>query len=638
MSLQDQVIRPGVAIPTSNQSMATNMLFWNDIDFSQVLPSPFVALAMVASTSGANPSNTVPNIPTLETLPNEVLIEIVRQLSPEDQIKIAFAVPHLFMNSNRFHMFFDDATYQLNLSAYSLNTSVEELGRWPLLLEAIANRVSLEQIRRMLDLYEELCTARQVDPHVFLNSNFPSDRPANMPPAGPDFPVLRRNLLTPLHVAIAFQRLDVIEYLIERGANIRQEVTGITLRENPLNPLQYAITLIATWEQQFGAASPFLKIVCEDISLGLLHYFPALSAYADDYQRLEPEIEDALLGGADRLVTILLERAEISDVELDDVARLARQNLRNLVLDRILNGRFEMQEALTHILRFGAQFTQTLGFLNGTWDSMTFAGVMNQQIEHAAIGLRWELETRSQTLDSAARFVVGLSASDQHLHLVLPLAQVLIDVNEFDGQIHLLVNSIMAGQDAAMIRHWLLNNTTAAGGVALRYAIYVRDRTSTAFIAERLIRVGENIDNQLPLDSPHCPTGNNRRRQYWWANALTFSLAERNYPAAAQLLSLGADPTMVPTNIRHRVRKVRDRLSTGVISDPVHYIFEGMEIPDGSVPTNQEAIQAFSYVFTHMLDNPEHPLPPYPRHSRVPHLPSDHPENDSADDYIEGEY
>ncbi|KAI1310700.1 hypothetical protein F5Y03DRAFT_403064 [Xylaria venustula] len=641
MSLKREVIRPKVAIPTSNQSMASeNMLLWNDIDFSQVLPTPFVALAMVASTSGANQSNSVPDIPALETLPTELLIRIVRQLSPADQIKIAFVVPHLFMNSDRFHIFFDDANYQLNIPTYSSNTSPEKLDQWPLILEAIASRVSLEQIGRMLDLYEELCIARQVDPHVFLNSDFPDNRPSSM--AGPDTPMVLRNLLTPLHVAIVFQRKDVIQHLIDRGANIRQEVLGISGR-NSLNPLQYAILLISTWERRFDEASPFLKFICEDIALGLLlTYFPEVSAYTDDHQALTPEMRDALLGGSDRLVTLFLERAETSANEFDDVARLARQNLRNLVLERILNSGFPMPDALRYILRSGAQITQTISFLNGTWDSMTFAGVMNQQVEHAAIGFRWEWETGSQTLHAAAQFLLGLTASDAFLHLVLPLAQVLIDLNDVDNQVHLLVNSIKAGQEAFQIRNWLLSNTKAAGGVALRFSIILRDRTSTAFIIERFIRAGENIDAQLPLNSPHSPANNvddPHRFPYWYANALTFSLAERNYHSAAQLLSVGAAASLVPTNIKHRVRKTRDRLSSGLILNPVHYIFKGIEMPDGSEPTKHEAIQAFTYVFTHILDNPAAPLPPYPRQRRNPVLPTDHPQNDSDDDvyYSENE-
>ncbi len=592
---------------------------WNDMDFSEVIPNPFLTLAMMAMPSEGGNVN-------LQSLPPELLIQIARELSPEDKIATAFAFPDHFMNPNRYHIFYDDAARQLEIPTYISVSNLVEQERSPLVLAAISNNFSVDQIRHILDLYEEVSRARKVDPHVFLNSAFPNNRPADLPPPSPDSVEITRNVLSPLHTAVAANRLDVVRYLIQRGANLNQTIANINFPNS--NPLQYALDRVASWGTYYRTFDPDRNSALEDIALELAYHSPALSSYNEDLEELTREMQVAIQGGRERIALHLLEK-EKENTLLDDVSR---QNLRNRVLQQILGNHRgnSMPQTLRYILEDGARYKETQHYMNSIYINMIEEALASMNLEHAVICYTWEIETNAETMPTSNHFVCMYAREDTSLDIVQALARVLVELNQEETQTLVLMNAIYGTQDSFATRRWLLANTNAINGVTLRFATCFRDRTTTAFIIQRLIDSGRSIDEELPANTPFSPRPADAGS--WFNTPLTYALSQQNYHAAAQLLSLGADPNMVPPNIRHRIRLTRDRMNTGRIDNVVQFIFPGIELGDGTWPTQGETFQAVSYVFSRLLDDPEFPLPAYVRPRRRQDRPAEHPDNDSEDE------
>ncbi len=116
------------------------------------------------------------------------------------------------MNSDRFHVFYEDAHHQLiAIPTWIHEPERIERGRRPLILVAIAHMFSVNQIRHILDRYEGFCRASQIDPHAFLNSTFPDNRPADLPPLSPRSRNRMRSVFS-FHVAVLFRRRDIVKY------------------------------------------------------------------------------------------------------------------------------------------------------------------------------------------------------------------------------------------------------------------------------------------------------------------------------------------------------------------------------------------------------------------------------------------
>ncbi|KAI0518081.1 hypothetical protein F5B22DRAFT_654400 [Xylaria bambusicola] len=618
------------AVSSESGGLSTgDTLIWNDIDFSGVIPSAFASLAIGTSPSAGR------SMTNLQSMPTEVLIEIAKAMSPADRVSAAFAYPDLFINSNRYHVFYDDAIAQLAIPTYIL--SGPEHNRQPLLLEAISHGYSVEQIGFLLDLYEEVCVASNVDRHTFLNSSFPDNRPEGYqppsPPPNPEnpesntpVPVMVRNLFSPLHVAIASQRLDIVRYLMQRGADLEHIVTRPTLVA--LTPLQYALNHLSPTQAFFAALSQSQRDILMEIASEILNHSPNLSAYTTSLVELSREMFLAMRAGAESIVLTLLERAAPPiDLPLDATQRL--QTVRNRALQCLARSQRPMPRALLHVLNEGAVWDHRHG-------SATGAAIEANNVQHAVISLRWEIVNNSSTLAHSIQRICR-ATSGANIAIVQALVQVLVEYNQEEAQLRVLLsamnnvarNEVLA--DGQSMRDMVLR-TIPLNDTALRFAICFRDRSTTAHMVRMFVERGRSIDDRLPRDSllapPACPG-------HWFETPLTYALALNNYCAASQLLSFGASPSRVPANIRHRVRTVRHRINSGMISHIEDFLFQIMDtLIDGSRPTIEEAREALGYVFAKMLDDPEHPLPHYNRTLLYPEREADHPYNDSdSEDY-----
>ncbi|KAI1272857.1 hypothetical protein F5Y07DRAFT_378596 [Xylaria sp. FL0933] len=397
------------------------------------------------------------------------------------------------------------------------------------------------------------------------------------------------------------------------------------------------LSFIVAWPKYFVRFDQKRKAAHAEIAFELLNHCPTFSAYSRDNQRnqgLTQEFDMALISGLEPIVLLLLERGEAENDELDDQARQIRQASKDAMLDRMLYVQFPMPQALRLMLERGSRFTHSRAFIIGTAGSLTEAALGRYgSVDNALVAFRWEIETQDPTLPASVRALTALAVSDSNLDNVKRFARVAVELNYREAQVRFLLNAMHAGEDAVRTREWLLENTSAGDAVALRYAILLFDITSAGSIIRRLVDLGQDIDAPLPLNSHHSPTpAPYGSCGYWYEAALTFALSSRNYHAAAQLLSAGASPEMVPPNVRHRVRVVRDRINAGIIDNPAFYIYR-VVLEDGTVPVpiGAETDRTLNYVFARMLDDPNFPLPYYVRQTRHPDLPADHVENDSSD-------
>ncbi|KAK5626122.1 hypothetical protein RRF57_001837 [Xylaria bambusicola] len=619
-------------VSSESGSLGTeNTLIWNDIDFSGIIPNPFVALAMMATHSGGSNTADPVNHSSLHDMPTEVLIEISNAMSPVDRISAAFAFPDLFINANRYHVFYDDAITQLNIPTYIL-FGVEH-DRRPLLLEAISHGFNVEQISFLLDVYEEICVARNIDRHTFLNSAFPDNRPADPQPSSPgsnsgsdaDELVTARNLFSPLHIAIGSHRLDLVRYLIQRGADLDHLVTRpISV---PFTPLQYALYHLSPMHTFFSALSQSQRDILIDIASELLTHSPNISAYTTSLAELTREMFLAIEAGAEPIVLTLLERTAPT-IGLPAITGQQIQILRSRVLQYLANNQRPMPRALRYVLNEGALWTETDEYRDNVRRSATHAAIDANNVEHAVISLRHEIENKSSTLTYSIRRICHLSGAGAHLAMLQALVPVLVEFNQEEAQLRVLLSAMTnVPGNGPLVRDMLLGTTTIINDTSLRFAICFGDRTTTAHIIRVLVERSQSIDDRLPRGSLLAPP---ILSGHWFETPLTYALSLNNYHAASQLLSFGANPSRVPANIRHRVRIARDRLNSLIIDDVMGFVFQvdGVQM-DGSQPTIEETHQALDYVFVRMLDDPAHPLPHYSRAIRNEEQPADHPDNDS---------
>lgn len=637
--------QPGVSSET-DRLKTEDMLIWNDIDFSKAVPDAFIALAKmaIASAGGSGPS-------TIQSLPTEMLMKIVEELSPPDRVSTAFAFPDLFLNVNKFHMFYHDAHAQLAIPTYRVEGSEQQIeqGRQPLLLEAIPLGLSVEQIEFMLKAYEEVCLELGVNHHAFLNSDFPDNRPEDQrmsdveelapgPGSSPD-PAFQnspdssisidsqdnpREMFTPLHVAVASARLDIVQLLLKQGADVERSVVRDYIP--PSTPLEYALWRLTPGAQYFYEISEADRPIVVEIAAELVQHSPFLSAYSLDFQPLTREMFLATEGGAEAVVMTLLMR----NSPVINHQQLERD--RATVLELILQNRRPMPHALRYILEDGAQFMKTNGFLYRTCGSMATAAMTVENIQHAVIALRWEVEHNCPTLLNSIDRLCSLAVSDKEIVMVGALSQVLDSLNQEETLVRLFLMTFADPMgDTLNTRDMLLRNTNIVSGTTLRFSIVFSDRRSIAYIISQLIARGRSIDEKLP---PFSLLNPDSKKGHWHETPLTYALSLNRYDAAAELLSVGADLTLVPPNIRHRVRRLRDRINSKLITDLVDLVYYHGNMPpaDTSRPTQKEAFEALDYVFSRMLDDPARPMPFYTRPRYDYEVSEDHPDNDSDDE------
>ncbi|TRX95538.1 hypothetical protein FHL15_003496 [Xylaria flabelliformis] len=621
------------------------MLASSDVNFTPGLTKAMVALAIRLKNPNEEITASASNPATfLDSLPTEILIQISNEMAVEDQIRMAFIYPHLFMNDNRFNIFTADAYHQLNVRTYILCElppaewleCIRTL-RHPLILDAISpesGSFSVDQVDLILNQYEKVYIDNQIDSQAFLNSVFPDRRPANVPP--PSTSLDPHALKSPLHMAVEAGRGDLVQLLIQRGADVnctfRQPAPTNT--DKLLTPFQWGITFGAS--QIFGSLglSRARILQVEEALLTLVHT-STITAYTADFE-VTRETTQSIIGGMDRLALLLLERGETIVSNNRNSER--HQISRNGVLQLILTGPFPMPQTIRFLLDHGGNFR----FIDRpVMTSVTVTALPSEVIENISTALRWELETGAPELNLAISEISRLATKDTNLDILRPLANEFISRNHRLGQTQLLGYSIIAGTNAPLTREFLL---TAVGnevldGEALRVAIRYRDRNTASRVLQSMSLRGQSIDEPLQLNEGDPNIGH-------WANTpLTYALAQENYFEAATLLSIGADPNQIPPNIRHRVRVVRDRINAGYINDIAFFVFRGLNIDAYPVPVLREAEWSLNYVFSRLLDDSRYPMPQYFRTKRHANLPLDHPNNDSErednvedDPILKGEY
>ncbi|KAI1158299.1 hypothetical protein F5B18DRAFT_102078 [Nemania serpens] len=571
----------------------------------------------------------------LELLPNEILLQVAQLMDPQDRIVAALAYPDLFMNSSRVNIFAVDAYEQLSLGAYKHTWDHNLQTRWPLIIEAIASDLfGPDDIGRILDTYEAVCVNRGDDPHVFLNLAFRDNSLARFQfrfHFGNDV----YDICSPFHAAVYMCRKDIIDCLIGRGAN--PIISASLLRSH--SPYEYATKLF----RNTNKGEILRRCTLEDIAIQLSSTSPN-TAYKSDLSDVSPEMYLATDGGMDRLGLHLLKRFQDSDQAGSVDGDMLRNNQENLLTQCICGGR-AMPRMIRRLFELGVNcrgnsMCGRIGIDYG--DSVPFshcnmALVYYYQGANASAILRWEIETegaqtpREEVFYSIAT-IANFARDDRVLEVVRDLARILVELGHIEGQQRLLWYSIEGGQKSYATRKWLLNNLAAVDAITLRHAICYRDRDTAEFIIARMLNRGESIDEKLEGRRDEDPGPD-----IWYETPLTIALAQEDYQAAANLLTLGADPSKVPANIRHRICDIQSRIRIGHITDLVKFALRNRTSSDETSPTEAEARATLEFVFERLLRDPAHPLPPYDRPQIRPDHPAKHAETDSDHgDLLEG--
>ncbi|KAJ2990779.1 hypothetical protein NUW58_g2784 [Xylaria curta] len=606
---------------------AEDMFVYSDIDFSPLINDALYAMmATPNDNAGQLPGlpNTQqldinqqvpPNLPdSFHALPVEVLMNLVDSMSAVDRATLALAYPQHFMNDNRLNIFTADAYAQLRIPTYEPVTHAVELERGPLIIRVITEgRLAVDQIGVILGQYERVCLDNNIDRHTFLNSMFPDNTPAGMPPNVASV----REVYSCLHAAVQATRLDLIEHFIQRGANVHRVVsTSSEFGSHRLTPYQYAVRLAYDLRRSPAVfdAERFSRL--EETAIALAYTSPCTALRPD--LRPSYEMRTAIRGGIQRLAVHLLERLE--NTPNINRTSLRYRNSRGELLSSALRGFFPVPRVVTFLLETGVALRDLPARIG---HSFTQEGLRGHP-ENAVVSFEWELQNQSPNIRHAMTAVYEIATDDRFLIQMQALAGVIINFNDTNAQTGILLYALIGGiQAASESQNWLLRNldANALNGTALRVAIRHRSSDAVAFILRSLVARGESIDATIAGET--YPSGYN---SYWNLSPLTYALEQQSYAEAAILLSFGADVNTVPANIRHRVRVIHQRLRDGAV-DPVHLVYRGTR-PNNPV-TRNEAVTSLDYVFGRLLFDLRYPLPAHYRNIRRPEFLFDDPANDS---------
>ncbi|KAI0408284.1 hypothetical protein F4802DRAFT_594225 [Xylaria palmicola] len=509
----------------------------------------------------------------LHALPTELLVEIAKQLQPKDQIRIAYIYPELFLNANRVNIFVADAIEQLAIPTYLESTA--ESPR-PLILHAISERLlSVAEIGCVLDIYEEVAIARGFDRHVFLNSAFPDNRPANVPDNG-----LTRDEYSPLHVAVEAGNRDLVKYLVERGADTHQAVASrVCMATGKVTPFQYALVV----------GCHFLRKEMDDIALDLAPYSPETTAFTTnsaqitmEHFEVSHELMHSFCGGLDRVALLLLERfwqLEGVDYTLPNV-----EHLLNATLLRVLDDSVPVPRAVRYMLEKRAPYFWV------DFESLTEeAAFVGGSDINAIVTLRYELEESKDSLQATMTTMSRLASSDQNSFMFRQLFRVLLEANHQTGQFVSLHSTIAARDEAYQNRQFVLESMDPARfrGLDISLTIDHRDYATLKFITNSLAKAGTLADVVSK------------------GKELNFALEMSNFVAAAHLLSVGVDPSRVTQANRDRVKTISDSIVAGGILDIIHFVFKNdSELQGVPNPGDEgEARRILDSIFSRLLLN-----------------------------------
>ncbi|KAI1345842.1 hypothetical protein F5Y01DRAFT_320380 [Xylaria sp. FL0043] len=562
-----------LARSSSNEAV----LIRNDTNFGLDMPDPVGPLTAPMTSTGNNNDNNAAGSRepvTLKSLPPELLLEIADLLSPEDRITAAFTLPEVFLTQD-LHIFYYDAERHLNLPSRDPDSTEQEDDSLPLVINAIRGKCDTHRIGRILDFYEAQCIRYGLGPEVFLNSAFPNNRPADSASARPTRAPGTRNVIPPLHAALEILDPTIIRYLLKRGADVNQVYeTEISGEMQKVNPLQYVLSYDA-----FPSEWPSREEMDwrESIALELLDHYPSLSPYMHDLQNLSREMELALRQGFQNIALRLVKRAEEPADGLDP-QRL--QTARNMVLDHVIQSIMRMPQLLRYILERGARYEQTESFTHRVYHSIYDAARDARNCEHMTVAVRWEAEMESPHLGRSMELMSQDSRHDTCDKRLWAGVQGLAEAKHADGLTFIFVNALLGEHEAHTNRSELLQNSNdmLLNGVVIRFCIFFRDRTSLGTMLGRLADLGRSSEIDEYIDQDHILAPPPEHAQGFSGTPLTYALVQQSYAAASDLLTFGANPDLVPNNMRHRLRAVEDSLAKGAEIQDLEVMRRGMNI------------------------------------------------------------
>ncbi|KAJ8126653.1 hypothetical protein O1611_g6985 [Lasiodiplodia mahajangana] len=666
------------------------MLRWSDIDFERFTGDLLEGFARL---SIANP-----NPDRFDLLPTELLVEIYNQLPTYDKLRLAYTYPHLFANSDRINVFYLDVLGQMRIPPHTRVGMEEEAERRPLLLAAIELGFSVDVIRNILDHYEAICRAEGIDFNILLNCSFP-DKPEDISlPATPSSsdgdddnmadddddedldrpPTHKREIWSPLHVAISHGLFDVAELLISRGANIHRVVDVLfgfeaehryqyqmlrTMTLIPMNPFHLALDAATNSWLNFTTIDPARDAEMRRLArrLGeLTQRDVPFTAYQPDLQLASSDILSLIAGDIEEPY-IVTEAHLIEMLESPEVGGI-------WALDRILTYSLRSRRPLPNLIRWlRAHHGYSPRYRGDTAFWFTLENLRN--VENVVEVYRWDLQHGRFELRFNTMRIMQLVYQEQNFGLLQRLTQLIIG-SDYDYGHQLLLWAALDVGSYTRVGQWLLeaitpyysgrglgpaieggNNDAAENNalvgninrflnngaprsddLSLRRAIAYGNNHVVNQLLDNMHDEGLDIDGELfPPDQRYQSLIYGASRidsRGFYGSALNTAIAERNWIDAANMLERGASPSRVRPNLRHRVRRLRSRFQRAHEFGPV--LQANVPIPLGR--TDNEVAEALSYVFDCMLDDPDHPVPEYARTLRYPLRDDDDPANDSENE------
>ncbi|KAI1326726.1 hypothetical protein F5Y16DRAFT_221496 [Xylariaceae sp. FL0255] len=581
----------------------------------------------------------VPDSTQLENLPAEILLQIVRNLSPHDLVTLAVYHPSVFWNpERRLDIFRLDAKDQLLVRD----------GYRKSLLDIVIMRFSVDIVEKVLDTYMAVH-------HGFLHGSLPD---GILPPTDDGLPIPLTPLLErirakfsqrtvdlpPLWVAIHTCRLDVVKMLLRKGVkastsrNTFPRAGQAPIRILPklgLNSVEYAVELVLNPQNFYGNINHARNRRLEEIAIELLPYLPnELPFTRDIVPRHEIELGPSILEKAAEVAMIDFSKL-LFQRHHEEYAK--PENLPLLNDLKVMAARHAIRSPYPAAVELVRLFLNNTGpSVDANWGYSIFREIyFLPQIANLEAALEIMLERSIAGFEPGRPMFLQYYTDDRNLEGLQRLLPLITNSGVQNLAMDCLKEAFRKNRFYAMAPralHWLIKTSNIIDAqVALRYAIRYRNRRAFDHLSHRIEELGGSIDDKIPYGT-HTASGGVPPPSFF-GTPLNWAIRSNNYYHATSLLLKGANPSSVDANLRHRVRILRDiiRREYGSIKCQ-ELVWPAHEMILNS-PTEERCRIALSYVFAKMLDDRRHPLPPRPaRPLQDPSLPADHTDNLSEDD------
>ncbi|KAI1259433.1 hypothetical protein F5Y18DRAFT_296753 [Xylariaceae sp. FL1019] len=574
----------------------------------------------------------------IQAMPRELLLQIVANSSPRDQVTLALAHPQAFLGTVNI--------YAIDAEAYLRVTRRKSP---PLLLEAIP-RLNIDDFKVVLETYLSVS-------NVFLHSDF-----APTFTSSPNGTRHARHLLPPLHVAIESGRLDIFYLLLERGADPRQDgqvpmaatAPTATLR---LTPFQYAWQLLTAPHYFYPATAAENRqraLVQQEMAIHLNQYArmqPFDTAPSQPGITLASGLDACIYHGFGALAVAIFKNY---DGEYDRMGNLARHMAILRVPERAIQcgwpegvpfAQYVFEDVGTTFAEVSPDLDQYSQPFRPTdrWlrRLMEVVGGKTIPVERTNVaGLPPAMDNFFVAFGSLLRrdirgfiqdeVILTRACTDDNMRWA-HLGRVLTETSKYPELSYLpsfcLRSAMNRGPRNTALREWLIGATTAIqDGTALLFAIRHRDNSTFCHIVDVLLASGHSIDAKVSSDT-NVHTHRKPPIEFY-ETPLTWALHENNYHQAAKLLMLGADPGQVAVNITDRVRTLRWIVNQDPLNFPYeHFVWKDYDGNDdisnntrrnvaGSAEKSpfhrrDRTIYEMNYVFRRLLDDPNLPTLPH---------------------------